>query len=88
MSPAKTRAKINSTLNTASPSPTRGGGSPVKGVTQVTVKSKIVQKFEALGLTEEQVELNHLRVIVGEMDREKTVVSSLQEDNDLLKEEL
>ena len=60
----------------------------MKGST-TTIKSRVVaQKFEAQGLTEEQVELSHLRVIVAEMDREKKVVSSLQEDNDLLKEQL
>ena len=40
------------------------------------------------GLTEEQVELAHLRVIVAEIDREQMVVRSLQEDNTALKEQL
>ena len=40
------------------------------------------------GLTEEQVELAHLRVIVAEIDREQMVVRSLQEDNNALKEQL
>ena len=40
------------------------------------------------GLTEEKIELDHLRIIVADIKREKDVAKSIQSDNILLKDQL
>ena len=43
-------------------------------------------EFEAQGLTSHDVELDHLRTIVSEIKRERTVTESLQQDNAMLRQ--
>jgi len=50
--------------------------------------SKISVRYEMQGLTEDKVELEHLRTIVKEMDREIRVMESVRSDNKLLREQL
>ena len=41
-----------------------------------------------MGLTNEKVELEHLRTIVKEMDREIQVMESIRADNQMLKDQI
>lgn len=50
--------------------------------------TKTSSRFKAKGLTEEKIELKHLRTIVKEMDREIRVMESIRADNKILKEQL
>ena len=43
-------------------------------------------EFEVQGLTSHAVELDHLRTIVSEIKRERTVTESLQRDNTMLRQ--
>ena len=45
-------------------------------------------RYEMKGLTEEKIELDHLRIIVADIKREKDVAKSIQSDNILLKDQL
>ena len=56
--------------------------------TKVTVQGQISKAYESRGLTEEAVELEHLRTLVQEMQREREVTESLQRDNAMLREQL
>ena len=47
--------------------------------------SKISLRYEMRGFTEEKVELEHLRTIIKEMDREIKVMESVRSDNKLLR---
>ena len=50
--------------------------------------NKISMRFEAAGFTEEKVELEHLRTIIKEMDRETKVMDSVRADNKRLREQV
>ena len=56
--------------------------------TKVTVQGQVSKAYESRGLTEEAVELEHLRTVVQEMKRERELVESLQRDNAMLREQL
>lgn len=61
-----------------------------------TVAASVIQKQKARVniesaasvLTQDSIELEHLRTIVGEIKREKTVVENIISDNKMLKEQL
>ena len=53
---------------------TSGGGGPIS------------KAYEARGLTEIQVENEHLRTVDVEVKRERTVTQSVQEDNTMLRQ--
>lgn len=46
------------------------------------------EEYEARGLTSNEVELEHLRAIVAEIKRERSVTMSIQKDNEMLREQL
>ena len=52
------------------------------------VGGPISKSYEARGLTEIQVENEHLRTVDVEVKRERTVTQSVQEDNAMLRQQL
>lgn len=91
ISPARTRqgATEESPARTSSgkASPGQAAPSPLKTAENINI-TKISARYEAMGLTEEKVELQHLRTIMKEKDRELLVMESVRADNKLLREQL
>ena len=64
-------------------------GSPEKVSMTMTITTPIADDIARReGLTDANVELQHLRTIVQEMRRERDVTESIQKDNAMLREQL
>ena len=92
ISPKKTRANIlqsSPRKGTLGTSPTKSTHSVIKNVVASKQALRQSKEYENVqGLTEENIELDHLRTIVIEHGRENKVVESLQADIVILKEQL
>ena len=80
-----------STTKSKSPTkrrPQTGGVSPSKTKTSVAAGNPRSGDYEARGLSNNEVELEHLRTIVTEIKRERDVAESLRKDNAMLREQL